>query len=190
MPSRELRVRCLLELHCPELHSRRDAAAARMTQLPDQTLAMLRCPQRSFDAPRGRAGAGRPAERGDRRSIGCGTKRARRVERPIDGGLVREAGDLVYPIVDQIPVMLVRRSDSARTARRSVRPRRCRKPFSRRSSTRRSRPRSSTRTTVPGVSRRRAASADARAGDPEEGNRVARRPRGRRCRADRTHLTW
>jgi len=29
-----------------------------------------------------------------------------RVERPIDGGLVRAAGDLVYPIVDQIPVML------------------------------------------------------------------------------------
>jgi uncharacterized protein YbaR (Trm112 family) len=29
-----------------------------------------------------------------------------RVERPIDGGLIREAGDLLYPIVDQIPVLL------------------------------------------------------------------------------------
>ena len=28
------------------------------------------------------------------------------VERPIDGGLIRAAGDLMYPIVDQIPVML------------------------------------------------------------------------------------
>jgi uncharacterized protein YbaR (Trm112 family) len=29
-----------------------------------------------------------------------------RVDRPIDGGLIREAGDLLYPIVDQIPVLL------------------------------------------------------------------------------------
>lgn len=29
-----------------------------------------------------------------------------RVERSIDGGLIREAGDLLYPIVDQIPVLL------------------------------------------------------------------------------------
>lgn len=29
-----------------------------------------------------------------------------RVERPLDGGLIRAAGDLMYPIVDQIPVML------------------------------------------------------------------------------------
>lgn len=29
-----------------------------------------------------------------------------RVERPLEGGLVREAGDLLYPIVDHIPVML------------------------------------------------------------------------------------
>jgi uncharacterized protein YbaR (Trm112 family) len=30
----------------------------------------------------------------------------RRVEKPIDGGLIRAAGDVLYPIVDQIPVML------------------------------------------------------------------------------------
>jgi uncharacterized protein YbaR (Trm112 family) len=29
-----------------------------------------------------------------------------RVERLIDGGLIREAGDLLYPIVDEIPVLL------------------------------------------------------------------------------------
>lgn len=28
------------------------------------------------------------------------------LEKPLDGALVREAGDLAYPIVDQIPVML------------------------------------------------------------------------------------
>ena len=28
------------------------------------------------------------------------------VERTIDGGLIRAAGDLLYPIVDQIPVLL------------------------------------------------------------------------------------
>ena len=29
-----------------------------------------------------------------------------RLEKRIDGGLIREAGDLLYPIVDDIPVML------------------------------------------------------------------------------------
>jgi uncharacterized protein YbaR (Trm112 family) len=28
------------------------------------------------------------------------------IERTIDGGLIRAAGDLLYPIVDEIPVML------------------------------------------------------------------------------------
>lgn len=27
-------------------------------------------------------------------------------EKPLDGGLIREAGDLLYPIIDEIPVML------------------------------------------------------------------------------------
>jgi uncharacterized protein YbaR (Trm112 family) len=30
----------------------------------------------------------------------------KRVDRTIDGGLIRAAGDLLYPIVDQIPVLL------------------------------------------------------------------------------------
>ena len=43
---------------------------------------------------------------------------------------------------------------------------------------------------LPGVSRRRAASADARAGDPEEGDRLARRPRRRRRRRWSATSTW
>jgi len=30
----------------------------------------------------------------------------RSVEKPIDGGLIREDGQLLYPIVDQIPIVL------------------------------------------------------------------------------------
>ncbi len=33
-------------------------------------------------------------------------RRGQPVEAPLDGGLVREAGDLLYPIVDEIPVLL------------------------------------------------------------------------------------
>ena len=29
-----------------------------------------------------------------------------RLEKPLDGGLLREAGDLLYPVVDGIPVLL------------------------------------------------------------------------------------
>jgi uncharacterized protein YbaR (Trm112 family) len=29
-----------------------------------------------------------------------------RLERPLDGGLIREQGDRLYPIIDQIPVLL------------------------------------------------------------------------------------
>ncbi|HEX6961747.1 MAG TPA: Trm112 family protein [Lacipirellula sp.] len=29
-----------------------------------------------------------------------------RLERRIDGGLIREKGDLLYPVIDEIPVML------------------------------------------------------------------------------------
>jgi uncharacterized protein YbaR (Trm112 family) len=32
--------------------------------------------------------------------------RGERLERPIDGGLVRSAGDLLYPVIDGIPVLL------------------------------------------------------------------------------------
>jgi uncharacterized protein YbaR (Trm112 family) len=29
-----------------------------------------------------------------------------RVPKPLDDGLIRESGDLLYPVIDQIPVML------------------------------------------------------------------------------------
>lgn len=29
-----------------------------------------------------------------------------RLAKPLDAGLVREAGDILYPVIDQIPVML------------------------------------------------------------------------------------
>jgi uncharacterized protein YbaR (Trm112 family) len=34
-------------------------------------------------------------------------RRGRQVEQTLDGGLVRAAGDLLYPIVDEIPVLLL-----------------------------------------------------------------------------------
>lgn len=30
----------------------------------------------------------------------------RRIEKRLDGGLVRQGGDLLYPIIDQIPILL------------------------------------------------------------------------------------
>jgi uncharacterized protein YbaR (Trm112 family) len=29
-----------------------------------------------------------------------------RLHKPLDAGLIREAGDILYPVIDQIPVML------------------------------------------------------------------------------------
>ena len=71
----------------------------------DKTLAMLRCPK-----DRSTVAVADPALVA-RLNVAIGEGRIRnlageRVQRAIDGGLVREVGDLVYPIVDQIPVML------------------------------------------------------------------------------------
>jgi uncharacterized protein YbaR (Trm112 family) len=66
---------------------------------------ILRCPQ---DRTRLHAAAPEMVVRINR-AIGAGAARnfvGERLEKPLDGGLVREAGDLLYPIVDQIPVML------------------------------------------------------------------------------------
>ena len=71
----------------------------------EQTLAILRCPKnhstlRAADAALvARLNAAIAAGR-LRNQAGSPIGKA------LDGGLVREAGDLVYPIVDQIPVML------------------------------------------------------------------------------------
>lgn len=71
----------------------------------DHSIAILRCPldrsQLRLAEPKLLArlnaaiAAGRLTNRG-------GTQ----LEKSLDGALVREAGDLAYPIVDQIPVML------------------------------------------------------------------------------------
>jgi uncharacterized protein len=66
---------------------------------------ILRCPQ---DRSRLRAA---PPELVDsiNRAIDAGRAvnlAGERLEKRIDGGLIREAGDLLYPVVDDIPVML------------------------------------------------------------------------------------
>ena len=73
--------------------------------LSDHTLAMLRCPNdRSTLRLADTALVARlnVAIAANRLQNQAGAP----VERPIDGGLIRAAGDLLYPIVDQIPVML------------------------------------------------------------------------------------
>jgi len=44
------------------------------------------------------------------RAVAAGTlnnKAGRKIERTLDGGLIREDGAVVYPIVEEIPMMLV-----------------------------------------------------------------------------------
>jgi uncharacterized protein YbaR (Trm112 family) len=71
----------------------------------DKTLAMLRCPK-----DRSQVSVADPALVARlNAAIAAGRIRnlaGERVQRAIDGGLLREAGDLLYPIVDQIPIML------------------------------------------------------------------------------------
>lgn len=74
-------------------------------QLQEKTLAMLRCPN-----DRSTLRAGEPALVA-RLNDAIHARRLRNhagqlVVRPLDGALVRAAGDLAYPIVDEIPVML------------------------------------------------------------------------------------
>jgi uncharacterized protein YbaR (Trm112 family) len=71
----------------------------------NQMLAILRCPDNQSTLSEAEA------ELIARLNTAIRAKRLRNqigqiVEYSIDGGLVRAAGDLLYPIVDQIPVML------------------------------------------------------------------------------------
>ena len=73
--------------------------------LTEQSLAMLRCPEtrqtlRLIDA----AQLTQLNEQIAARTLQnrSGTK----LERPLDGGLVREDGQIVYPILDRIPILL------------------------------------------------------------------------------------
>ncbi len=73
--------------------------------IADHLIDILRCPQ-----SRTRLHAA-PADVVARlnRSISAGTLTnlaGERLERALDGGLVREAGDLLYPVIDHIPVLL------------------------------------------------------------------------------------
>jgi uncharacterized protein YbaR (Trm112 family) len=73
--------------------------------IADHLLEILRCPQ---SRTRLHAADSELIARLNR-AISAGTLTnlaGERVARSLDGGLVREAGDLVYPIVDQIPVLL------------------------------------------------------------------------------------
>lgn len=76
-----------------------------MLQLPEKTLAMLRCPQSRAQVQ----AADEALVRRLNDAIAAGklvNRSGHKVERPLDGALLREGGDLAYPIVDQIPVML------------------------------------------------------------------------------------
>ncbi|HUY32882.1 MAG TPA: Trm112 family protein [Pirellulales bacterium] len=71
-----------------------------------ELLEILVCPQNR--TPLGLADTTLVAELN--RSIAAGVVRnmaGDKVERPLDGGLVREDGTLLYPIIDGIPVLLV-----------------------------------------------------------------------------------
>jgi uncharacterized protein YbaR (Trm112 family) len=71
----------------------------------DHSIAILRCP---LDQSRLRAAEPALVAKLNT-AISAGRLRNRAgtpVEKALDGALVREAGDLAYPIVDQIPVML------------------------------------------------------------------------------------
>jgi len=70
-----------------------------------QLLAVLRCPEDGSplapadDAVVARLNAAIRARRVQNRA-------GRRLKKTVDAGLIRTAGDLLYPIVDQIPILL------------------------------------------------------------------------------------
>ena len=73
--------------------------------IKDELLEILRCPQDHSTLQRAEPDV---VERANR-SIAAGqviTVAGHALQKPIDAGLIREAGDLMYPVVDGIPVML------------------------------------------------------------------------------------
>jgi uncharacterized protein YbaR (Trm112 family) len=73
--------------------------------IADHLLEILRCPQdRSglHRAPREVVERINQAIEAGRQTNAAGE----RLTKPLDEGLMREAGDLLYPVIDQIPVML------------------------------------------------------------------------------------
>lgn len=73
--------------------------------IAEHLIDILRCPQ---DRTRVRLADAATVSRINR-AIESGTvfsRAGQRLTKPIDGGLIREADDVLYPIIDQIPVML------------------------------------------------------------------------------------
>ena len=73
--------------------------------IKDQLLEILRCPQDHSALTRAEQDLVERTNRG----INAGNiinVAGQQVRRPIDAGLIRAAGDLMYPVVDGIPVML------------------------------------------------------------------------------------
>ncbi len=71
----------------------------------EKLLTILRCPENHSEV--------RPADEALVATLNAAIRAGRlrnqaghALTKPIDGGLVRATGDLLYPIVDQIPVML------------------------------------------------------------------------------------
>lgn len=71
----------------------------------EQLLAMLRCPSNQSRLVHAEQQllqrVNQAIEEGKLHNVGGAA-----VEDPIDGGLIREDGSLLYPVIDQIPVML------------------------------------------------------------------------------------
>lgn len=73
--------------------------------LTEQSLSMLRCPEtrqklQLIDATH-------LAQLNEKIAAQTLTNRSgAKLERPLDGGLVREDGQIVYPILDRIPILL------------------------------------------------------------------------------------
>lgn len=71
----------------------------------DQLIEILRCPQDQSSLARAEQELVERTNRG----IAAGNVvnlAGQQVRKAIDGGLVRAAGDVMYPVVDEIPVML------------------------------------------------------------------------------------
>jgi uncharacterized protein YbaR (Trm112 family) len=77
-----------------------------MSIISDELLAMVQCPETRQKLRR----ADEPLVAELNRSIEAGQLRNRggdKLEKPLDAGLVREDGTVLYPVIDGIPVLLI-----------------------------------------------------------------------------------
>jgi uncharacterized protein YbaR (Trm112 family) len=73
--------------------------------LTEQSLSMLRCPETR--QPLRLIDAAQLTQLNDRIAARTLTNRSgTKLERALDGGLVRDDGQIVYPIIDRIPILL------------------------------------------------------------------------------------